>query len=102
MKKANVTAAIILLEKTHQISHTSKYQPDKRSITARYIMHPPFRAEHLGSLLRPDSLLKARIQFEKGEITQEDLTPLEDEAVNKVVQMQLDIDMRPISDGEYR
>lgn len=65
-------------------------------------MHPPFRAEHLGSLLRPDSLLKARIQFEKGEITQEDLTPLEDEAVNKVVQMQLDIGLRPISDGEYR
>jgi methionine synthase II (cobalamin-independent) len=63
---------------------------------------PPFRAEHLGSLLRPKELLEARAAFEKNELSQEKVTKAEDEAVNAVVKVQLDAGFRAISDGEYR
>ena len=63
---------------------------------------PPFRAEHLGSLLRPKDLLTERTAFEQGKITQEKLTPVEDEAIKKTVKMQIDLGFRAISDGEYR
>lgn len=64
--------------------------------------NPPFRAEHLGSLLRPKELLQARAAFEKSELSQEQVTKAEDEAVNAVVKVQLDAGFRAISDGEYR
>lgn len=64
--------------------------------------NPPFRAEHLGSLLRPKELLKERLDFEHGKISQEQLSPVEDEAIKKTVNMQTDLGFRAISDGEYR
>lgn len=64
--------------------------------------NPPFRAEHLGSLLRPKELLKTRNEWEAGKLSQADLTPAEDEAVKKIVKVQLDNGFRAISDGEYR
>ena len=64
--------------------------------------NPPFRAEHLGSLLRPRELLQKRAAFEAKQISRDDLTPVENEAVNKVVKVQLDAGFRAISDGEYR
>ncbi|KAG4411105.1 hypothetical protein IFR04_015762 [Cadophora malorum] len=64
--------------------------------------NPPFRAEHLGSLLRPKELLQKRAAFEAKQISRDDLTPVENEAVNKVVKVQLDAGFRAISDGEYR
>lgn len=63
---------------------------------------PPFRAEHLGSLLRPKDLLKERNAFEAGKITLEQLTPVEDEAIKATVKMQTDRGFHAISDGEYR
>lgn len=63
---------------------------------------PPFRAEHLGSLLRPKELLEKRALFEKKELSSEDITKAEDESVNKIVQVQLDTGLRAVSDGEYR
>jgi len=63
---------------------------------------PPFRAEHLGSLLRPKELLTKRNAFEAGKISQAELSPVEDEAVKKTVKMQTDLGYRAISDGEYR
>jgi len=64
--------------------------------------NPPFRAEHLGSLLRPKELLEKHLQFEKGELSQADKTKVEDESVDKIVKVQLDCGFRAISDGEYR
>jgi len=64
--------------------------------------NPPFRAEHLGSLLRPKELLKTRNEWEAGKLSQADLTPAEDEAVKKIVKVQRDNGFRAISDGEYR
>ncbi|KAF2838306.1 5-methyltetrahydropteroyltriglutamate-homocysteine methyltransferase [Patellaria atrata CBS 101060] len=64
--------------------------------------NPPFRAEHLGSLLRPDELLEKRDAFDKGELSAEELKKVEDEAIKSIVQTQLDLGYRAISDGEFR
>jgi methionine synthase II (cobalamin-independent) len=64
--------------------------------------NPPFRAEHLGSLLRPKELLQKRALFEKNELSQAEVTKAEDEAVDKVVKVQLDCGFHAVSDGEYR
>ena len=64
--------------------------------------NPPFRAEHLGSLLRPKELLQKRALFEKNELSQTEVTTAEDEAIEKVVKVQVDCGFRAISDGEYR
>lgn len=61
--------------------------------------NPPFRAEHLGSLKRPQSLLDARYKDHKSDA---DLRPLEDAAISDIVQAQQDLGFHGISDGEYR
>lgn len=70
--------------------------------TPKAHQRPPFRAEHLGSLLRPEPLLRVRHAWEKGEASQKDLAALEDTAVQKVVKEQLDLGFHAVSDGEYR
>lgn len=62
----------------------------------------PFRAEHLGSLLRPKELLTAHTAFEKKEVSQEEVTKIENEAVSAVVKVQTDLNFHGITDGEYR
>ncbi|KAF2115685.1 methionine synthase-like protein [Lophiotrema nucula] len=62
---------------------------------------PPFRAEHCGSLLRPDELVKKRYAVAAGEATQADLTPLEDKSIAEVVKLQKDAGFHIISSGEY-
>ncbi len=63
---------------------------------------PPFRADHVGSLLRPEKLLTARDQAKRGEITPAALTAVEDEAIREVVKLQEDIGLESITDGEFR
>jgi 5-methyltetrahydropteroyltriglutamate--homocysteine methyltransferase len=63
---------------------------------------PPFRADHVGSLLRPPKLLVARDDFRHSRISQKALTKIEEGAVRDVVKMQEDIGLRSITDGEYR
>ncbi|KAL9052352.1 MAG: hypothetical protein Q9162_005444 [Coniocarpon cinnabarinum] len=63
---------------------------------------PPFRAEHLGSLLRPHDLLAKREDVDNGKAAQKDLTPFEDKSIKEVVRQQLDIGFHGITDGEYR
>jgi len=65
-------------------------------------LNPPFKAEHLGSLLRPQYLLDARNQFLKGEITQQQLREHEDRAIASAVKLQQEVGMKSISDGEFR
>lgn len=64
--------------------------------------NPPFRAEHLGSLLRPKDFLKKRAAFESKDIGQEELTKAENEAINEVVEVQKEARFSAITDGEYR
>ncbi|KAG6873567.1 hypothetical protein C0992_008612 [Termitomyces sp. T32_za158] len=65
-------------------------------------LNPPFRAEHIGSLLRPPVLLEKRGLFEQRGISAEELRAAEDEAVERVVRLQRDVGMRTITDGEMR
>jgi 5-methyltetrahydropteroyltriglutamate--homocysteine methyltransferase len=63
---------------------------------------PPFRADHVGSLLRPPELLAARADFAAGQITAEQLRAAEDEAIAGVVAMQEDTGLQSATDGEFR
>jgi 5-methyltetrahydropteroyltriglutamate--homocysteine methyltransferase len=62
----------------------------------------PFRADHVGSLPRPDYVLDAREQRAKGEITAEQLRKIEDKAIAEVAKAQEDLGLKGITDGEYR
>jgi methionine synthase II (cobalamin-independent) len=71
-------------------------------MSAELHQRPPFRAEHLGSLLRPAPLLDVRHAIDKGQGSQKDLKAVEDTSVQEIVKTQLDLGFHPISDGEYR
>ncbi len=64
--------------------------------------HPPFRADHVGSLLRPSSLKEARARRERGEISLADLRAVENAAIEDVIARQADIGLRSATDGEFR
>ena len=63
---------------------------------------PPFRADHVGSLLRPPELLQARADHKAGTITDEQLRSVEDAAIADVVRMQEELGLLAITDGEFR
>ena len=63
---------------------------------------PPFRADHVGSFLRPPYLLAAREQAARNEITPEQLRAVEDRAITDIVQFQRDAGLQSITDGEFR
>src|ERR687898_1264774 len=63
---------------------------------------PPFRADHVGSLLRPQRLLDARAANADGRLDDEELHAVEDEAIREVVRMQEEVGLRTATDGEFR
>jgi 5-methyltetrahydropteroyltriglutamate--homocysteine methyltransferase len=63
---------------------------------------PPFRADHVGSLLRPPRLHQARDDFAAGRITAADLRTVEDEEITKAVRMQEEVGLQSATDGEFR
>jgi len=63
---------------------------------------PPFRADHVGSLLRPQSLLNAREQCARGEINAAELRTNEDDAIRAAIAMQRDVGLQDATDGEFR
>src|SRR6266702_3218251 len=63
---------------------------------------PPFRADHVGSLLRPAALKAARGKRERGEITAAELAAVEDREIEAVIRKQEDIGLRSVTDGEFR
>src|SRR2546423_15602521 len=63
---------------------------------------PPFRADHVGSLLRPRALLQARESAARGAITPGELRAAEDDAIREAVRMQEDLGLRSVTDGEFR
>ncbi|PQA86922.1 5-methyltetrahydropteroyltriglutamate--homocysteine S-methyltransferase [Hyphococcus luteus] len=63
---------------------------------------PPFRADHVGSFLRPKELTEARAQFKSGDISAAELRAVEDEAIKGVVKFQEELGLKGITDGEYR
>ena len=64
---------------------------------------PPFRADHVGSFLRPQYLLEAREQFfVKKTLSAEQLRAVEDKAITEIVKFQQDVGLQSITDGEFR
>jgi 5-methyltetrahydropteroyltriglutamate--homocysteine methyltransferase len=63
---------------------------------------PPFRADHVGSLLRPRELMRAREDFEAGAVQAGELRAIEDEAIRAAVRMQKDAGLQSATDGEFR
>ena len=63
---------------------------------------PPFRADHVGSLLRPAALKQARAKRERGEITAEELKTIEDREIEAVIRKQEEAGLRSVTDGEFR
>src|SRR4051812_7420061 len=63
---------------------------------------PPFRADHVGSLLRPTQLLKAREDHAAGRIDAAQLRAIEDDAIRDVVRLQEEAGLRSATDGEFR
>jgi 5-methyltetrahydropteroyltriglutamate--homocysteine methyltransferase len=63
---------------------------------------PPFRADHVGSLLRPPELLQAREDLKEGRIDGEELRGIEDEAIRDVVRKQEEVGLQSATDGEFR
>src|SRR5690348_1779812 len=64
--------------------------------------NPPFRADHVGSLLRPPALHAARADHAAGRLSAEDLKAVEDQAIRDVVAMQRAVGLRSATDGEFR
>jgi len=63
---------------------------------------PPFRADHVGSLLRPPDLQAARAEHAAGRLPPEALRAIEDRCIERAIRMQEDIGLRAATDGEYR
>ncbi len=62
----------------------------------------PFRYDIVGSFLRPQAIKKAREDFAKGEITQAELSGIEDEEIRKLVAKQKELGLKSVTDGEFR
>src|SRR5713226_3307581 len=65
-------------------------------------MKPPFRADHVGSLLRPQALHAARARHKKGEIDQAALRAVEDKCIKEAVKLQEEVGLQAVTDGEFR
>jgi 5-methyltetrahydropteroyltriglutamate--homocysteine methyltransferase len=64
--------------------------------------NPPFRAEHVGSLLRPAGLKAARASHERGEIDAAGLAFVEDREIESAIRRQEEIGLQSVTDGEFR
>src|SRR5439155_12350517 len=76
--------------------------PANRQTAAGVRTAPPFRADHVGSFLRPKFLLDAREQFRLGAIDATNLRAVEDQAIRGIVKFQEDLGLRGVTDGEFR
>ena len=63
---------------------------------------PPFRADHVGSLLRPQEVIEARHKLRDGKMSESALREIEDRAIREVVKFQEDIGLQAVTDGEFR
>ncbi len=62
----------------------------------------PFKADHVGSLLRPERIHKAREDYKNNKITKDELFKIETEEIEKVVDKQIEVGLKAVTDGEFR
>ncbi|RIY31130.1 5-methyltetrahydropteroyltriglutamate--homocysteine methyltransferase [Psittacicella hinzii] len=65
-------------------------------------LHAPFRADHVGSFLRPQALVEAREAFAQGKLSKAELTAVEDQAIRELVAKQKEVGLKNLTDGEFR
>ena len=83
------------------VLHLPEANPD-RSETSMPSSRPPFRADHVGSLLRPQALCEARARWQAGEIDRSALAEVEDRAIRDVIALQESAGLQSVTDGEFR
>ncbi|WP_100011311.1 5-methyltetrahydropteroyltriglutamate--homocysteine S-methyltransferase [Lentibacillus sediminis] len=66
------------------------------------LIKAPFKADHVGSLLRPDNLHKARKEFKEGTISPEQLREIETAEIKRIVDKQIEVGLSAVTDGEFR
>ncbi len=71
-------------------------------MTTKILIKAPFRADHVGSLLRPERIHQARKDFQAGEITAQELHSIETDEIKKVVDKQIEVGLQAVTDGEFR
>ena len=71
--------------------------PRKEDMPER--LKPPYRADHVGSLIRPDALIKAREQAERNAIPDAELKRIQHAAIREVVRLQEELGLRLVTDG---
>jgi len=81
---------------------TAKEATAKEEVAMARRTSPPFRADHVGSLLRPRRLLQARDDFAAGLITAADLRAVEDQEIPGAIRMQEEVGLQSATDGELR
>jgi 5-methyltetrahydropteroyltriglutamate--homocysteine methyltransferase len=74
-------------------------QLGRESVT--HAERPPFRADHVGSLIRPDYLIQARERRQAGEISETELHEVQERAIREVVALQEGVGLKSVTDGEY-
>ena len=84
------------------MTETHSIGPHAAASPAQSAGRPPFRADHVGSLLRPPELLRTRDDFAAGRIGAGELRAVEDVAIREVVRMQQEVGLRAATDGELR
>ncbi|MFJ7935332.1 5-methyltetrahydropteroyltriglutamate--homocysteine S-methyltransferase [Sporosarcina sp. NPDC096371] len=70
--------------------------------TSTTLTKAPFRADHVGSLLRPDNLHQARKEFKEGAITAQQLREVETQEIKRIVDKQIEVGLELVTDGEFR
>src|SRR5204862_6487263 len=63
---------------------------------------PPFRADHVGSLLRPAALKEARAKRAQGEMSAAELKAMEDREIERIIRKQEEVGLQAVTDGEFR
>jgi 5-methyltetrahydropteroyltriglutamate--homocysteine methyltransferase len=81
---------------------THSTQPHTAGVPGAERQRPPFRADHVGSLLRPPELLRARDDLAAGRISGDELRGIEDDAIREAVRMQEEVGLKSATDGEFR
>jgi 5-methyltetrahydropteroyltriglutamate--homocysteine methyltransferase len=77
-------------------------QETSAAVAAGAQVRPPFRADHVGSLLRPQRLLQARDEHAAGRLGADALREIEDESIREIVRKQEEIGLQSATDGEFR
>ena len=71
-------------------------------MTVKNRVRAPFRYDFVGSFLRPDELKESRRAFENGEISNDELTKVEDKAIETLIEKQKALGLKSMTDGEFR